>query len=79
MPPVGDIHQQAHELKMIVTEEDDFEWAIEHSALVNDECKLFLQPEWSVRETALPMIIDFVKENPSWQVSLQAHKYMHIP
>lgn len=79
MPPVGDIHQQAHELKMIIAEEEDFEWAIEHSGLVNDACKLFLQPEWSVRELMLPKIIEFVKENPSWQVSLQAHKYMHIP
>jgi len=79
MPPVGDIHQRAHELKMIIAAEDDFEWAIEHSAHVSDNCKLFLQPEWSVRETMLPIIIEFVKENPSWQVSLQAHKYMHIP
>lgn len=79
LPPVGDIHQQANELKMIIAENRDFEWAIEHSALVNDKCKLFLQPEWSVRETMLPKIIEFVKENPVWQVSIQAHKYMHIP
>ena len=79
MPPVGDIHQQAHELKIIISAVEDFEWAIEHSGLVSDECKLFLQPEWSVREKMLPVIIEFVKENPSWQISLQAHKYMHIP
>ncbi len=79
MPPVGDIHQLAHELKVIITGKEDLEWAIEHSGLVNDNCKLYLQPEWSVREEVLPIIIDFVKENPSWQVSIQAHKYMHIP
>jgi len=79
MPPVGDIHQAAHELKVIITGEEDLDWAIEHSGLVNENCKLYLQPEWSVREEVLPFIIDFVKENPSWQVSIQAHKYMHIP
>lgn len=79
MPPVGNIHQEADELKVIVAEEADIEWAIEHSGLVSEDCKLFLQPEWSVRESMLPVIIEFVKENPSWQVSIQAHKYMHIP
>ncbi len=79
MPPVGDIHKVAHELKVIVTGEEDLDWAIEHSGLVNENCKLYLQPEWSVREEVLPIIIEFVKENPNWQISIQAHKYMHIP
>lgn len=79
MPPVGDIHIKAHELKVIIADETDLEWAVEHSGLVNEECKLFLQPEWSNREKILPVIIEFAKENPSWAISLQAHKYMHIP
>ncbi len=79
MPPVGNIHQQAHELKVIIASESDLEWAVEHSGLVGEECKLYLQPEWSNREKMLPVCIEFVKENPSWGVSLQAHKYMRIP
>lgn len=78
-PPVGDIHEKAHELKVIISKEEDIEWAIEHSGLVSDSCKLFLQPEWSVRDKILPIIIEFAKENPAWGISLQAHKYMHIP
>jgi hypothetical protein len=27
----------------------------------------------------LPLIVEFVKANPKWQVSLQIHKYMNIP
>jgi hypothetical protein len=27
----------------------------------------------------LPTIIDFVKKNPEWHISLQTHKYMQIP
>ena len=79
MPPVGDIHQQAHELKVIIAREQDLEWAVEHSGLVSEACKLYLQPEWSNREKMLPVCIDFAKENPSWGISLQAHKYMRIP
>lgn len=79
MPPLGDIYENAHELKVIISIEEDLDWAIENSGLVSEGCKLFLQPEWSNRETILPVIIEFVKENPSWGISLQAHKYMHIP
>lgn len=79
IPPVGDIHEKAHELKVIISKEEDIEWAIEHSGMVTDSCKLFLQPEWSVRDKILPFIIEFAKENPAWGISLQAHKYMHIP
>lgn len=77
--PVGNIHLKAHELKVIIAEEADIQWAQEQSRLVTDQCRLYLQPEWSRREAMLPLIIDFVKENPMWGVSLQAHKYMHIP
>jgi 7-carboxy-7-deazaguanine synthase len=79
MPPVGDIHLKADELKVIIAEEPDLEWAVEHSGLVSDTCRLYLQPEWSRREIMLPLIIEFAKENPAWGVSLQAHKYMRIP
>jgi 7-carboxy-7-deazaguanine synthase len=79
MPPVGDIHMKADELKVIIADETDLEWAIEHSGQVGESCKLYLQPEWSRRETMLPQVIEFVKDNPAWAVSLQAHKYMRIP
>jgi len=79
MPPVGDIHQKADELKMIITGEQDLDHAMEHAGLVGGHCRLYLQPEWSRREKVLPMVIEFAKDHPNWGVSLQAHKYMHIP
>lgn len=78
-PPQGRIFDEAHELKMIITGEEDLEWALENARKVKPECKLYLQPEWSRRESVLPLIIDFAKENPQWMISLQSHKYMHIP
>ncbi len=77
--PIGDIHKAAHELKVIVYNKHDFIFAEEQAAKVNENCVLYLQPEWSVREKVVPMIVDYVMKNPKWKVSLQTHKYLNIP
>jgi organic radical activating enzyme len=46
---------------------------------VNTACKLYLQPEWSKREKITPLLLDYIKENPQWELSLQVHKYLNIP
>ncbi|MGW8316607.1 MAG: 7-carboxy-7-deazaguanine synthase QueE [Bacteroidales bacterium] len=78
-PPVAPIFNMANELKVIVAAETDLEWADENASRVGEQCKLYLQPEWSRRESMLPVIIRFVMEHPRWMVSLQSHKYMRIP
>ncbi len=77
--PDPSIFSAAHELKVIVYNKSDMLWAEEFAIKVNPECQLFLQPEWSKEKEILPTIIDYVKANPRWQVSLQVHKYMNIP
>ncbi len=77
--PSPSITPLAGELKVIVFNASDFEWAEKYALHVNDVCKLYLQPEWSKVEQMLPQIIDYVKDNPRWEISLQTHKYMHIP
>jgi 7-carboxy-7-deazaguanine synthase len=77
--PLLEVAEQAHELKVIIYNKSDFEWAEKYAALVNPTCKLFLQPEWDKTEQMLPQIIEYVKNNPKWRVSLQVHKYMNIP
>ena len=54
-------------------------WAEKQRKGLSSSCKLYLQAEWSKRELVIPMIIDFVKENKHWAISLQSHKYMNIP
>jgi organic radical activating enzyme len=78
-PPKPDYYKLANELKVIVYNRHDFDWAIEHAAQVSEQCLLYLQPEWSKRERIMPQIVDFVMNNPSWNISLQSHKYMNIP
>jgi len=79
MPPVEDICSRADELKIIIENPDDFLWAEEYRLRVSNNCRLFLQPEWSRFKSVIPTIVDFVRKNPQWRVSLQIHKYMHIP
>lgn len=79
MPPEGNICRMADELKVIVENNDDFIWAEKYQKLVENRCKLYLQPEWSRFEVIIPEIISYVKKNPQWRISIQTHKYMHIP
>lgn len=79
LPPKTENYSKAHELKVIIYNKDDFNWAEEQAALVNKDCMLFLQPEWSKSNEMMPLIVDYVMANPKWNVSLQTHKYMHIP
>lgn len=69
----------AGELKVIVFNKSDFIWAEEHAGLVSENCKLYLQPEWSKASVVTPLIIDYVMNNPKWEISLQTHKYLNIP
>ena len=73
------INPMADELKIIVQNKSDFKWAEDQRTRVSDRCKLYLQPEWSNKEEMIPLIIDYVMQNPQWQISLQTHKYLHIP
>lgn len=77
--PLPEIYEKANELKIIVYNQHDFVWAQEEASKVGQDCKLFLQPEWSKEAEMIPKIIAFVKENPKWRISLQTHKYMNIP
>lgn len=76
--PHPSIFKQADELKIVVYNKSDFEWAEAFGNEIKTGCQLFLQPEWSREKDMLPLIIDYVKANPEWQVSLQIHKYMNI-
>ena len=77
--PLQPIYKEAHELKVIVYNKHDFIFAEEQAQKVSEDCMLYMQPEWSVREKVMPLIVDYVMKNPKWRVSLQTHKYLNIP
>lgn len=77
--PVAEIYPLSHELKVIVYNKHDFTFAEEQAEKVGKDCILYLQPEWSVRDKMVPLIVDYVMQHPKWKVSLQTHKYLNIP
>lgn len=77
--PIDAIYSKAHELKLIIYNKSDFEWAESFQKKVKADCKLYLQPEWGKSKEVLPLIIDYIKKNPAWEISLQIHKFMEIP
>ncbi|MFY0593916.1 7-carboxy-7-deazaguanine synthase QueE [Roseivirga sp.] len=79
MKPREEFYQVADELKVVIYNKSDFEWAEAHAAQVRPDCLLYLQPEWDKSEKMLPEIINYVKDNPQWKISLQTHKFMNIP
>lgn len=77
--PLEEILPVANELKIVIFNKHDFEWAEIYAAKVNPNCKLYLQPEWDKAALVTPIIIDYIKSNPQWELSLQIHKYINVP
>lgn len=76
--PLAEVIPFADELKIVVFNKSDFQWAEKYAALVKPGCKLYLQPEWDKASQVTPMIIDYIKAHPQWQLSLQVHKYINV-
>ncbi len=77
--PLPEILPLANELKIIIFNKSDFGWAEEHAKKVSPHCKLYLQPEWDKAAMVTPLIIEYIKANPQWELSLQIHKYINVP
>jgi 7-carboxy-7-deazaguanine synthase len=77
--PLPGILPFANELKVVIFNKTDFAWAEAYAAQVSPGCKLFLQPEWDKAATVTPLIIEYIKANPKWELSLQIHKYINVP
>lgn len=78
-PPLKESLAKADELKVVIYNRDDLSWAEKNATLVSAKCKLLLQPEWSKADKVMPLVVDYVKKHPRWQISLQSHKYMNVP
>jgi 7-carboxy-7-deazaguanine synthase len=76
--PLPQVIAVANELKIIVYNKHDFKWAETFAKQVPKNCKLYLQPEWSKKETVTPLIVDYILQNPQWQISVQIHKYINV-
>lgn len=74
-----EFYQASHELKVVIYNKSDLQWAEGHAEKMHENAQLFLQPEWSKSKEMVPLIVEYVKKNPKWRISLQTHKYLDIP
>jgi 7-carboxy-7-deazaguanine synthase len=77
--PLPGVLQVANELKVVIFNKSDFEWAEKYAALVSPDCKLYLQPEWGKANKVTPLIVEYIMAHPQWEMSLQIHKYINVP
>jgi 7-carboxy-7-deazaguanine synthase len=77
--PLSQMLPHANELKVIIFNKSDFDWAERYAAEVSKGCKLYLQPEWDKAAQMTPLIIEYIKAHPKWELSLQIHKYINVP
>ena len=77
--PLNESIAAASELKVVIFNKHDFEWAETYAKQVPAHCKLYLQPEWDKSNQITPLVIDYIKANPKWELSAQLHKYIKVP
>ena len=77
--PLDESIQAASELKVVIFNSHDFEWAETYAKQVAPNCKLYLQPEWDKSNQITPLVIEYIKANPRWELSAQLHKYIQVP
>ena len=77
--PLTESIAAASELKVVIFNKHDFEWAETYAQQVPASCKLYLQPEWDKANEITPLIIEYIKANPKWELSAQLHKYIQVP
>jgi 7-carboxy-7-deazaguanine synthase len=77
--PLPEVIPFANELKVVIYNKTDFEWAEKYARLVQPSCKLYMQPEWTKSAVVTPLMIEYIKDHPEWEFSLQMHKYIHVP
>jgi len=77
--PLPESIKVANELKIVVFNQSDFDWACSFETAIDLDCKKYLQPEWEKSDAMTPLVIEYIKQNPSWELSAQLHKYIQVP
>ena len=76
-PPLEEIYDLADELKVVIDDERDLDWAAEEAQKVSDGTVKLLQPQWE-SSVAQQWVMDYVLSHPEWRVGLQTHKFLGV-
>jgi organic radical activating enzyme len=76
-PPHASIYAHASELKVVIGDEIDLEWAEQQAVQVSSSVAKLLQPEWEM-PSSRDKVFAYVLKHPEWRVSLQTHKFLGV-
>lgn len=76
--PLSEYYQKSHELKVIINHLSDIGWSQEHAVKMSERTALYMQPEWEKRDVMQVHILDYIRRNTQWRISVQTHKYLGV-
>jgi len=76
--PLQEYYAKSHELKVIINHVSDIAWAQEHADKMPAHTSFYMQPEWEKREVMQAHILDYIRRNTHWRISVQTHKYLGV-
>lgn len=76
--PQESVYPHVSELKVVVVNSLDLEWAQQQAAKVPLSALKYLQPEWNTHSSSQSLIVEYIKRNPEWRLSLQTHKFLGV-
>jgi len=76
--PLDEFFEISDELKIIIFNDSDFKWAEDILKKIKNNPELIIQPEWSKSKKNNSKILEYIKKNPKWRISLQTHKYLGV-
>nr|WP_255699328.1 7-carboxy-7-deazaguanine synthase QueE [Tychonema sp. BBK16] len=68
---------RSNEIKLVVSTGEEVEFYRNYLP-INVDIPVFLQPEWNSKELAIPIVLELLKQNPSYRLSLQTHKFIGV-
>ncbi|MGA7935008.1 MAG: 7-carboxy-7-deazaguanine synthase QueE [Kovacikia sp.] len=68
---------RANEIKLVISTGHELDFYTPCLAL-NSHCPIYLQPEWSDRDRAIPTILNLLQQHPTYKLSLQTHKFIGV-
>ncbi|MEA5509801.1 7-carboxy-7-deazaguanine synthase QueE [Crocosphaera sp. UHCC 0190] len=75
--PCESVYSHVNELKVVIANPEDLNWAEEQAKKVHPEAIKYLQPEWNSPQSQ-PLIFDYILHHPDWRMSLQMHKFLGV-
>lgn len=75
--PHSSIYDHVSELKVVIKEPSDLEWAEQNAAMLDAQVLKYLQAEWSTTSSK-ELVMQYVLGHQDWRVSMQTHKLLGV-